>query len=136
MATIEGLGPMSPGRPGPRMAVVGRTGFALPSQAGREAAHTAAVGMPAPVALDTMLALQEAEVETEQDRIARRYGQAVLAALEALQRILLAGGDVARAIDRLHVLADGAPRAANPALAAILDSIRLRAWVELARRGI
>jgi hypothetical protein len=117
------------------MGAPSRGGFTLPPEAGQVPAHPA-VGMPNPVALDAMLALQQAEIETEQDRIARRYGQAVLAALEGLQRRLLTGGDVERALDRLHVLADGAPRAANPALSAILDSIRLRAWVELARWGI
>jgi hypothetical protein len=136
MATIEGLGPMSQVRSATRMGMTGRGGFAVPQEAGGGPAQAPSVGMPAPVALDAMLALQEAEVETQQDRIARRYGQAVLAALEALQRVLLAGGDVAGALSRLHVLADGAPRAADPSLAAILDSIRLRAWVELARRGI
>ena len=136
MATIEGLGPMSQMRAGTRVSMAGRGGFALPPEAGRGPAQAPSLGMPAPVALDAMLALQEAEVETEQDRIALRYGQAVLATLEALQRILLAGGDVAGALDRLHGLADGTPRAADPPLAAILDSIRLRARVELARRGI
>ena len=135
MSMIDGLGQMPPVRPGMRTAVPGRAGFAVPPDAGRDA-HMAAVGMPTPVALDTMLALQATEVESEQDRIARRYGQAVLAALDMLHRVLLAGGDVRRVLERLHTLADGAPRAADPALASILDSIRLRAWVELARRGV
>src|SRR6185312_16988954 len=136
MSVIDGLGPLPPARTGIRGGAAGRAGLALPPSAGRETSHIGSVGMPAPVALDAMLALQEAEVEAEQDRIARRYGQAVLGALDALQRIWLAGGDIARALDRLHALADGAPRASDPALAAIIDSIRLRAWVELARRGI
>lgn len=135
MSVIDGLGPTPPAQPAMRTGVAGRAGFAVPPDAGRDA-HMAAVGMPTPVGLDAMLALQETEVEAEQDRIARRYGQAVLATLEALQRVLLAGGDVANVLARLHTLADGAPRAADPALGAILDSIRLRAWVELARRGV
>lgn len=135
MSMIDGLGPTPPVRSGMRTPVSGRAGFGIPADAGRDA-QMAAVGMPTPVALDAMLALQETEVESEQDRVARRYGQAVLATLDMLHRVLLAGGDVARVLERLHTLADGAPRAADPALASILDSIRLRAWVELARRGV
>ncbi|HEY1935283.1 MAG TPA: flagellar assembly protein FliX [Acetobacteraceae bacterium] len=135
MSMIDGLGPTPPARSGMRSGVAGRAGFAVPPDAGRNA-QMPAVGMPTPVALDAMLALQETEVEAEQDRVARRYGQAVLAALDTLQRVLLGGGDIARILDRLHTLADGAPKAADPALGAILDSIRLRAWVELARHGV
>ncbi len=71
----------------------------------------------------------------ERDARARRRGDALLRSLRDLQLGLLRG-----TIDpaRLRALADLVPgeEAADPALAAALAAIRLRARVELARHGL
>jgi hypothetical protein len=82
-----------------------------------------------------MLALQEMGAGSVRDREARRRGQGLLAALAALQRGLLAGGDDPAALQRLADLAEAAPDTEDPRLGAVLSAIVLRARVELARRG-
>jgi hypothetical protein len=67
------------------------------------------------------------------DRRAQRRGQDLLAALAALQRALLAGGDPADVLGRLASLATDLPSASDPRLAKVLRAISLRARVELAR---
>jgi hypothetical protein len=151
MSSIEGIGPPSPAVRPARAASPVRGGFAMPGGPGPEAAPAGAPGGPAAVTLETMLALQAAEDATEHDRSARRHGQAMLQALNALQRALLrdgggvaagaasagggGSGEVAAALRTLGGLAEGAPLATDPALAATLAAIVLRARVELARRG-
>ena len=93
---------------------------------------------PAPnVALSGMLALQEVETETVQDKTARRRGIALLEALSQLQKTLLSGlGDGETEVETLALLATETPEAADPGLALALAAIRLRAKIELLRRGI
>jgi hypothetical protein len=91
--------------------------------------------------LAALLALQESEAASARDRAARRHGQALLEDLAALQRGLLAGllgpGGVDPALPgRLAALAEQVPEAADPALAAIISAIAVRARVELARLGL
>jgi hypothetical protein len=90
--------------------------------------------------LGGLLALQESLGQPtmdafEQDRPARQHGRRLLTALGGLQRLVLSGDDPASALSALRALADAAPEAADPALAATLGAIRLRVRVELARRG-
>jgi hypothetical protein len=89
------------------------------------------------VALLGMLALQETETETLQDRTARRHGIALLESLAQLQKSLLSPqSDNATEIENLALLANAMPQAVDPGLAAALTGIRLRAKIELLRRGI
>jgi hypothetical protein len=87
------------------------------------------------VSLDSLLTLQQVDEPTERDRAARRRGQALLGALGRLQLLLLVEGDPVPTLAQLRSLAEGAPAAADPALAAAIDQVVLRARIELARRG-
>ena len=103
----------------------------MPEEAGSAAAEaTAPPADVAPVSLSVMLAAEALDQDA-----ARRKGQVVLAGLTALQRALLDGGDQAASLDRLASLVADMPQAAEPRLAALLDTIVLRARVELARLG-
>jgi hypothetical protein len=104
-------------------------GFAVAEESAGVAAPTAAA-LLAPVA---MLALQEIDNQTVQDREARRQGEAVLRALAVLQRSRLDGGagGIAGLADALAAAA--ATPARDPRLAGILEAVVLRARVELAR---
>lgn len=100
--------------------------------AGVAAAPAQGIAAPQGVAL---LALQECAPAAERDARARRQGQALIEELAALQAGLLAGRvDTAR----LRALAGmcAGEEAADPALAAAIGAIRLRARVELARLGL
>jgi hypothetical protein len=88
-----------------------------------------------PVSLSVMLAAEELDRDASRDRAARRQGRVVLAGLTELQRALLDGGDPAVSLDRLASLVADMPQAVDPRLAALLDTIVLRARVELARMG-
>jgi hypothetical protein len=91
------------------------------------------IGETTATSLSGLLALQEADAPVLRDRRAQRRGQDLLAALAALQRALLAGGDPADVLGRLASLATDLPSAVDPRLAAVLRAIGLRARVELAR---
>jgi hypothetical protein len=83
-----------------------------------------------------MLALQEAEAELAGNRNARRHGLAVLEALRALQHGLLgATADSGQQVAALLRLADTTHGVADAGLADVLAAIRLRAKIELLRRG-
>jgi hypothetical protein len=110
----------------------GGSAFSLPTEG-----SPAAPGVAAAAGLDAlggMLALQEATDPVLRDRSARRHGQALLAALAALQRALLADGGEDEALERVAALAH-VPDAADPQLRAVLHQAGLRAAVELAKRG-
>jgi hypothetical protein len=134
MTIISGVGrptvAASAARGGSRSAA-----FAMASsQVDSSSAASSAVAA-SPVALDAMLALQEAGSQTVQDRQARRHGFAILQALAALQRELLDGDNDAAAIEQLSVLATSCPVATSASLASTIQAVVLRARVELARRG-
>ncbi|MGA3403095.1 MAG: flagellar assembly protein FliX [Acetobacteraceae bacterium] len=136
MTVIDRVGPLPPARPGARAATTGATGFLPPAEPGPDAGRATEVAASAPVALDSLLALQQVDEPTERDRAARRHGQALLGALGRLQRLLLLeDGDQRAALQQLHALVDTMPAAADPGLAAAIDLVVLRARIELARRG-
>ena len=135
MTVIDRVGPLTPGRPGVRPSAGGVSGFLPPAESGADVAGGAAMGSPAPVALDSLLALQQVDEPTERDRAARRHGQALLGALGRLQRLLLEDVDQAATLEQIRALAEATPVAADPALAAAVDMVVLRARIELARRG-
>ena len=90
----------------------------------------------APILHASMLSLQETATETVGDRDARRHGNAMLEVLAALQRAMLLEADASgRALGQLAALAEAVPEASTPQLGAIVASIKLRAQIELARRG-
>ncbi|CAH2599713.1 conserved protein of unknown function [Rhodovastum atsumiense] len=134
MVSIEGIGTAAPVRPAARSSSR-REGFRI---AGGLAEPAADLGGTAGIALETMLALQEAEGAASRDRQARRHAQDILAELAALQRGLLGagqgGGPDPGALRRLAALAGQVPLAADPALRDIVAAVTLRARVELARR--
>ncbi len=140
---------------------VGGPGAARRPQAASRAACgfallTPAVIPPVPagtgaVELGAMLAMQEVALQEAagqevmapalRDRQARRHAEAVLAQLAALQCALLGdepdlGDEPGTALARLSGLAETAPEAADPGLAAVLAAVTLRARIELARRQL
>ena len=134
MAAIDGIGRTSTVRPGARGATRTSSGaFSVPAEA---AVATPGTEAAAPVALASMLSLQELGGDAAQDREARRHGQDLLAALAALQRTLLGGGDDAAALQHLAELVAAVPRASDRRLAAIVSAIAVRVQVELARRRL
>ena len=58
-----------------------------------------------------MLAAEALDGDAVRDRAARRQGQVVLAGLSALQRVLLEGGDLGLALERLEGLIADMPEA-------------------------
>ncbi len=135
MTVIDRVGPVAPGRPGARAGSSAATGFLAPSEPGPDAARTEGVATSVPVALDTLLALQQVDEPTERDRAARRHGHALLGVLGRLQQRLLEDGDPAAVLGQIRALAETTPAAADPGLAAAVDLVVLRARIELARRG-
>lgn len=110
---------------------IGAGEFALPSAAPAAAGPAAAPDAPA-----GLLALQEREDGPARDRAARQRGRAILDALAALQRDLLAGRLDPAGLERLVAGLDGGEDAADPALRSVLKAVVLRARVELARSAM
>jgi hypothetical protein len=142
MSVIDGIGAPAPSRPSAaaRKTAPGAA-FALPAAEAKEAAPAAApaaspVGLAGLQGLDGLLAmLEDTPAPAERDRRARAHGSALLAALAALQHDLL--GDAPQgssALDRLDVLLAHIPEAADPALAAAIAAVALRARIERLRR--
>jgi hypothetical protein len=131
MTGIEGIG--WPTAPRVVSRAPAKSGFVMPSEPD-EVGHAAASPSAEPVALGSMLTLQELGGESVADRQARRHGQDMLAELAALQRALLAGGADVAALHHLAELAAAVPRSADRRLAAMVSAIVVRVRVELARR--
>ena len=105
--------------------------FQLPEDAHAEAPRIEAA--PALCVMPSLLAMQEAGMETVADRSARRHGGQLLESLTALQRAMLANAGAAE-LDALEHLVRGAPAADDPRLAAVQRALVQRVAVELARR--
>ena len=136
MSTIDGLG-----RPGPirNRAQAGRGpggGFRLLSDPARSATLEGCAAAASAAALGCMIAIQEGEPETVEDRQARRKGQELLQMLTDLQRAMLAGLEAGDSLQLLSSAITDLPRATDPRLAGIVQAIVLRTRVELARRGL
>jgi len=89
----------------------------------------------APAALLGLLAVQEAEGAAARDRDARKRGKLMLDELARLQRALLVGRLDPENLRALGALAGDSAVAADPALAAAVRAIAVRARVMLARFG-
>lgn len=130
MSGIRGLGSM-PAPPASARAARGAGGFRL-AQGQGAASDVAASAAATPATALSLLGLQESGAAAERDARARARGLALLAALSALQAGLLRGVVDAGLPARLAALGEG-EAAADPALAALLAQVTLRARVELAR---
>jgi hypothetical protein len=100
-----------------------------------EIGKVSAVGLVAgPVAVSPLMALQEVEDPASGRRKARRRAAHLLDHLDGLRHALLAGDLTPDAIQGLiGLVASQRPTVDDPALAAVLDEIDLRAQVELAK---
>jgi hypothetical protein len=107
---------------------VERRTFAVSVDRGSTAERTVASNG---VSMVSLLAMQEAESEAQQDREARQHGEAMMEELSELQRALL--GTEGPDLTRLAELAARPITACDPMLAGVLRAIRVRAGVELAR---
>ncbi len=87
----------------------------------------------APAALLGLLAVQEAEGAAVRDRDARKRGKLMLDELTRLQRALLAGRLDPENLRALAALAGDSTVAADPAIAAAVRAVTVRARVELAQ---
>jgi hypothetical protein len=129
MTSIRTIGGMTR-----RMSVQGRK---MPQATGFTVAQPAAGPEPAMVAsvvMGGLLALQDEAAPAQRDRAAKRGGEAVLAELSRLQAAMLDGRDGSM-LDSLSETLARLPEAASPHLKSILAAIRIRAGLELARRG-
>ena len=121
---------------GSGVAATHESGFIIPSDTTSSASAgtgaNSALQKASPVSASLMLALQETVTSEAGDREARQHGQKLLTTLAELQRALLSegGGDV---LQRLLLLTQTAPHATDPELGRAINSIRLRARIELAR---
>ncbi len=117
-------------------AVTHESGFSIPAHDPASAPDglTAAgpIGKTAPLSASLMLTLQESMTSEVGDREARHHGQQLLAALADLQRALLSD-DHESALKQLLSLVKTIPNATDPGLIRTINSIHLRARIELAR---
>ena len=133
MTRLAGIGGLTPPAAGMRLPASGATpAFELPDVA---RSSSAVVQRPDGLAaLSGLLALQEAEMVADaREREARRSGRMVLQALSSLQGALLGGGDPDASAAHLAATVAAMSESADPALRAILVTIKLRAMVELTR---
>ncbi|MBV8400571.1 MAG: hypothetical protein JOZ17_17800 [Acetobacteraceae bacterium] len=135
MGAIDGLGRPGPTRPARRESGTGQGRFSVSFGAAATPARAGGVASASATGLEGMLALQEGERETVEDRAARGRGYDLLAALAKLQVGILAGQPEPELLQGLAVLASDLPVATAPALRDALGAIAVRARVELARRG-
>jgi hypothetical protein len=127
---VTGPGPLQSAR---TQATKGGAEFSVTG--GPEAAEGALPSLPTqPVGLAAMLVLQQAEAADPRKK-GRQLGFALLDALQALQHDLLHGTETA-SLSALAGLAQEVPPGADPQLAGLLAEIRLRARIELLRRGV
>ena len=110
-------------------------GFSLPSGAasgpGAASAASAAGGV---AGVSALMALQGVEDATERRRRAMRRGGGLLARLDELKLMMLAGQDGVGVLNTLaRAVREERPDCADPGLDAVLDQIDLRAAVELAK---
>ncbi len=81
-----------------------------------------------------LIALQDEAAPARRNQAARRNGEAMLDDLSRLQAAFL-GAQAPGAVSALRQALAASPQAADPQLNHILASIRLRARIELAKRG-
>jgi hypothetical protein len=135
MTTIDRVGPKLPPRPAATAAGSSGGGFVPPSDARADAAAAPPVALSGPVTLESLLALQQVDDATAQDRQARDHGRRLLRELGGLQAALLGSGGLTETLGRIGALADALPAASDPELAVALAQVVLRARIELARHG-
>ena len=87
-------------------------------------------------AMAAMLGLQDVDAPQERDRRAKARGETLLIALQRLQISLLDGSNPAVISAEIEQLARDVPQAADPNLRWVIEAIRLRCAVELARRDV
>lgn len=134
MSGIQGIAAASRLAGAGRAASASGGAFSVPEGAGT--AGAAASGSVAGISLAGLLALQESGGEAVADREARRRGHDLLSELAGLQRDLLADGPQPERLQRLGNLLNSVPSADDPRLRAVVDDIRLRVRIELARYGM
>lgn len=111
-------------------------GFALAADASDSARESGAAGAAAPPG--SLLALQEsggAPAVEERGARARRRAAETLDDLRDLQLALLDGEQNPAGLERLSRLAAETDAGLDPALAAVMAEVAVRARIELARRG-
>jgi hypothetical protein len=134
MSRVNGVGGGAPVAGGRAKATAPSGGFDVAAEPATEQPQASQAVQP--VALSAMLILQEAEAESAGNRNGRRHGVAVLAALRELQHGLLNALPQEDQVAGLARLAEISPAVTDPGLADVLSAIRLRAKIELLRRGV
>lgn len=135
--SVDGIGraggPQAAGKNKPKRRADGS--FAGMVGGSESAGPSTATASSAPIAaLDGLLSMQERDGESRGDQAARQHGEELLNLLARVRDGLLAGQMPA---DRLEALsrsvANRRALASDPRLASVLDDIRLRAEIELAK---
>jgi len=120
------------GKPGK----VNSTGGFAPMLDSKPASSAAVTGTAPAGALDTLLAIQEAESALERRGRARRRASDLIDGLDQIRDGLLAGQIAPDRLDSLAAMvAAQRDEADDPHLTEILDEIELRVQVELAKLG-
>lgn len=134
MAGVEGVGMGRAAAPRVWGGSRAPSGFAVRDD---DARSDAAQAIAAPIAMGGLLGLQEyaGNRDGDGDAPARHQADTLLTDLAALQRTLLGGGDPAAVLGRLEGMLGSVPPTGSPVLLALLGAVRMRARVELARRG-
>ena len=130
--SVSSIGPTGSLRPPTQAQPVGQAGFLVPDATAPASSNLQGVTQPTTVGASVMLALQERAGAEAGDQEARQHGQRLLAALAELQRALLSGNQ-ADTLQELSRLSEEGGQAVDPALAQVIQSIRLRVRLELAR---
>ena len=134
---IQGANPLLPNGPVRRAGGPGRrpdSAFAGHLSGSEEPAAGKSVGIAAPTAVESLLALQEVPEDPKRRRRAVKRGQELLDRLDGIRIALLSG---ALPQDQLRSLAETLKSrrepVGDPRLAEILEEIEIRAAVELAK---
>ena len=110
----------------------GQGGFTLPPELGEASTIVESTGVAA-TSLSTLLALQEVDTPTEQDRKAHRHAEILLDELQALQLEMLGRPPDSGRLHRLAGMIHGLPVATHLGLRAAVAAVAMRAELELAR---
>lgn len=127
MAGIERVGPTNTARIRTFTGMRPAPGFSVPEDDAKPAP------VAGPLAMSSLLAPRDAEPEDEAP--ARQKASALLSELAILQRSMLGDQDPVSILRRLDDMLDTGLAYASPPLQALLSAVRLRARVEVARRG-
>ncbi len=109
--------------------------FAVEEETGSVAQSQTSVPAPALQGVDSLLALQQMDVQVDDRRRAVQHGNKLLDQLDALRMDLLQGKVQQERLERLVGNLSMRVKSGNPGLDKVVEDIELRARIELAKLG-